>query len=79
MENNIALIGTGEGSISKNDVRHTGFIVRFLARLLDIIVLVAIINILFYLDTLGGGREAGGPRCLFPVVKPSRAHRSWIW
>ncbi len=56
MENNIALIGTVEGSISKNDVRHTGFIVRFLARLLDIIVLVAIINILFYLDTLGGAR-----------------------
>jgi uncharacterized RDD family membrane protein YckC len=56
MEKKIELAGRGEDSIVTMELRHSGFIVRFLARSLDVIVLVAIINILFYIDNLGGNR-----------------------
>lgn len=52
----INLADDRENAIAKKDLRHAGFIVRFLARSLDVIVLVGIINVFFYIDNLGGNR-----------------------
>lgn len=45
-----------ERSIGNDEIRLAGFFVRLFARILDVIVIVAIINVLFYIDNLGGNR-----------------------
>jgi uncharacterized RDD family membrane protein YckC len=61
MDKKFDFYGAAANNSGDKQVRHTGVFIRLLARILDVIVLVAIINILFSIDNLGGNRGWWSP------------------
>lgn len=61
MDKKLNFYGASANDSGDKQVRHTGVLIRLLARILDVIVLIAIINILFSIDNFGGNRGWWSP------------------